>query len=387
MSAGGAEPLSDARIGALLAPLGAAKATLIAVSGGPNSTALLLMAAGWAARRGARIFAATVDHNLRPESAAEAAAVAALCERLGVPHATLVWTGPKPSTRLQERAREARYRLLAAHAEAVGADAIATAHHADDQAETVLFRLLRGSGVAGLAGMAAATPRGGVTLVRPLLGVAKADLVAFCLSRGVPFVDDPSNADPAYARTRLRALMGRLADEGLDASGLARLARRAAEADEALARMTAEVEARLGDGPVDAAALASEPIAIVERVLARRIAAVGGRDEARIGLEKIEGLAALLCDAVAEGRALTANVGGALVRLTAKGRLGFTPEPARRGRSAGGHRRLASTPSTGLRPVPLPRIAAEESAPPQDPPPWSASGMGEGENAKRDGGG
>ena len=92
--------------------------------------------------------------------------------------------------------------------------------------------------------------------------------------------------------TRLRALMGRLADEGLDASGLARLARRAAEADEALARRAAEVEARLGDGPIDANALAAEPIAIVERVLARRIAAVGGRDEGRIGLEKIEALAA-----------------------------------------------------------------------------------------------
>ena len=305
------------------------------------------MAAEWASRRGARVSAATVDHRLRPESAAEAAAVAALCERLGVPHATLVWTGPKPTTRLQERAREARYRLLAAHALAIGADALATAHHADDQAETVLFRLLRGSGVAGLAGMAAASPRGGVTLLRPLLGVAKADLVAFCRARRAPFVNDPSNADPAYARTRLRVLMGSLADEGLDAHGLARLARRAAEADEALARMTGEVEARLGDGPIDACALALEPIAIVERVLARRIAAVGGRDEARIGLEKIEALAALLRDAVAEGRALVANVGGALVRLTAKGRLDFVNEPPRRRRRT----RQDATPDTVLRSV------------------------------------
>jgi hypothetical protein len=103
-----------------------------------------------------------------------------------------------------------------------------------------------------------------------------------------------------------------------------------AEADEALARMTDEAEARLGDSPVDAAALAAEPIAIVERVLARRIAAVGGRDEARIGLEKIEALAASLRGAVAEGRALSANVGGALVRLTAKRRLDFVHEPPRR---------------------------------------------------------
>lgn len=362
MSAPGAEPLSDARIDALLAPLAAAKATLIAVSGGPDSTALLLMGAQWAARRGARVFAATIDHRLRPESAAEAAAVAALSDELGVPHATLVWTGPKPSTRLQERAREARYRLLVAHALAVGADAVATAHHADDQAETVLFRLLRGSGVAGLAGMAAATRRGGVALIRPLLGVAKADLVAFCRDRDVPFVKDPSNVDPAYARTRLRALLPRLEAEGLDSHSLARLARRAAEADEALAYMTSGLEALLGDGPIDARALAAQPIAIVQRMLARRIAAVGGRDEARIGLEKIEALASLLRGAAAEGRALTANVGGTLVRLTAKGRLAFAPEPARRGRSAGAGRQPAPAPSTGLRPVSLPRVVEEESA-------------------------
>ncbi len=354
MSAAGAEPLSDARIDALLAPLAATKATLIAVSGGPNSTALLLMAAEWAARAGARVFAATVDHRLRPESAAEATAVATLSEGLGVPHATLVWTGPKPSTRLQEGAREARYRLLAAHAEAIGADAIATAHHLDDQAETVLFRLLRGSGVAGLAGMAAATSRGGVTLIRPLLGVAKADLVAFCRARRVSFVEDPSNADPAYARTRLRALLEGLEQEGLDSRGLARLARRAAETDEALVRMTAEVEARLGEGPIDGRALSAEPIAIVERVLARRIAAVGGRDESRIGLEKIEALAALLRKSAAEGRALTANVGGTLMRLTAKGRLEFVNEPPRQ------REKRQETPSTGLRPIPLPRAAGEE---------------------------
>jgi tRNA(Ile)-lysidine synthase len=330
LSAAGADRLSDARIETLLAPLANAKATLVAVSGGPDSTALLVMAAEWTARRGARLFAATVDHRLRPESRAEAAGVAGLSARLGVPHATLVWTGAKPSSRLQERAREARYRLLAAHAEAIGADVIATAHHLDDQAETVLFRLARGSGVAGLAGMAAATPLGRATLVRPLLGVAKADLESFCRARGVSFVEDPSNADPAYARTRLRGLCGALAEEGLNAAGLARLARRAAEADAALARMTSEVEARLGDGTVDARVLAAEPIAIVQRVLARRIAAAGGRDESRIGLEKIEALAAHLAAAVAEGRGLTANVGGALVRLTAKGTLECVREPARR---------------------------------------------------------
>ena len=288
------------------------------------------MTSEWAARRGARVFAATVDHRLRPASAAEAAGVSALCETLGVPHATLVWSGPKPSTRLMERAREARYRLLVAHARTVGADMIATAHHADDQAETVLFRLMRGSGVAGLAGMAALSERDGVTLARPLLSIAKADLVAVCRARGVPFVEDPSNADRSYARPRLRALMGALAEEGLDAEGFGRLARRAAEADAALATMTEAAEARLGENPIDAGALVLEPIAVVQRLVMRRIAAVGGKDESRIGLEKIEGLATRLCDAVASNRPLAANIGGVLVRLTAKGRLDFVAEPARR---------------------------------------------------------
>ena len=332
MSADGADPLSPAQVDELLAPYLGEKTLLIAVSGGPDSTALLLMAAEWEARRGARISAATVDHGLRPESAAEAETVAALSTRLGVPHKTLVWTGAKPSTRVQERAREARYRLLIDHARAIDAGAIATAHHSDDQAETVLFRLIRGSGVAGLAGMEWASEREGVTIARPLLGVDKRDLVAFCRSRGVAFADDPSNANPRFARPRLRVLLDRLGEEGLTVEGLVRLARRAAEADEALGRMTDDLEARLGaGGPVDALALFAEPVAIVQRLLARRIARAGGRDEGRIGLEKIEALALRLRDAVESRRARAANVGGALVRLSAKGSLDFTPEPARKG--------------------------------------------------------
>ena len=196
----------------------------------------------------------------------------------------------------------------------------------------MLFRLLRGSGVAGLRGMDATTELGGVVIARPLIGLKKSDLVAFAQARGARFVDDPSNTDPRFARTRLRALLTRLGEEGLDAEALDRLARRARETEEALAHLTAEVEARLEpEGAVDARALYAAPIAIVQRILARRIAAAGGRDPSRIGLEKIEALTFSLREALRERRAHAANVGGALVRLTVKGRLSFDPEPPRKG--------------------------------------------------------
>ena len=184
MSGRRSNALSSTDIDALFAPFVRAKALLIAVSGGPDSTALLLMAAEWAKRRGKpRIEAATVDHGFRPESADEAKAVAKLCARLKVDHRVLQWKGVKPTSRLQERAREARYRLLVDHAKAIGADAVVTAHHADDQAETVLFRLLRGSGLAGLRGMDLMSARDGMTIARPLMGLKKRDLIAFAKGR------------------------------------------------------------------------------------------------------------------------------------------------------------------------------------------------------------
>jgi len=332
LSAARSNTLSSADIDAAFAPFAQAKALLIAVSGGPDSTALLLMAAEWAKRRGkTRIEAATVDHGLRPESADEAKAAATLCARLGVKHRILQWRGAKPTTRLQERAREARYRLLVDHAKAIGAEAVVTAHHADDQAETVLFRLLRGSGLAGLRGMDIKTERDGLIIARPLMGMQKRQLIAFANARSAPFVDDPSNSDPRFARTRLRALLARLDEEGLNAEALDRLARRARETEEALMHLTAEVELRVGsENALDARALFAAPIAIAHRILTKRIAETGGRDASRIGLEKIEALAVNLSEALAERRAYAGNVGGALVRLTGKGRLTFAPEPPRK---------------------------------------------------------
>src|SRR5256885_8672082 len=148
----------------------------VAVSGGPDSLALLLLAA--AARPG-RVEAATIDHGFREEARDEAALVANICDRLGIEHATLTarWS-ELPETAIQERARQQRYWLLGYWAEEHGLDAIATAHHAEDQAETLLMRLARGSGVRGLAGMRrrSISPGAHVRLIRPLLGWRSTEL-------------------------------------------------------------------------------------------------------------------------------------------------------------------------------------------------------------------
>ena len=201
------------------------------MSGGPDSLALLLLAA--AARPGL-VEAATVDHALRPESRAEAEMVAGVCERIGVPHGILILEWRRaPDRNLQARAREARYEKLGDWAVERGLTAVATAHHLDDQAETLLMRLARGAGVGGLGATRARRPLvKGVKLVRPLLGWRKAELAALVASAGVKPVDDPSNRDPRHDRVRMREWLKRA-----DWANPERLAASAAwlnEADEAL---------------------------------------------------------------------------------------------------------------------------------------------------------
>jgi tRNA(Ile)-lysidine synthase len=203
----------------------------IAVSGGPDSLALLLLAA--AAKPGS-VEAATVDHGLRAEGADEAAMVASLCEMLGVPHRTLLadWAEP-PTANVQAEARAMRYRLLNDWAMDRGLAAVATAHHADDQAETLLMRMLRGAGVGGLGGTRARRAMSEqVLLVRPLLGWRKAELQQLVAEAGVTAVDDPSNRDPKHDRSRIRQW---LADaEWVDPARLAASASALRDADEAL---------------------------------------------------------------------------------------------------------------------------------------------------------
>jgi tRNA(Ile)-lysidine synthase len=204
----------------------------LAVSGGPDSLALLLLAhAGFPDR----IAAATVDHGLRPENAAEARFVADLCAKMNVPHSIVPADVDRHAASLQQSARRARYAALAGWMQREGIGVLATAHHADDQAETLLMRLLRGAGVGGLAGVRARTPLpgdGNRQLIRPLLDWRRAELGALVERAGITPVDDPSNRDPQFDRTRIRMRLA--ATDWLDPEPLAHSASALADADEAL---------------------------------------------------------------------------------------------------------------------------------------------------------
>ena len=318
-----------------LASFSDAAGILVAVSGGPDSMALLRLAHQWATASGRPpLSAATVDHGFREGSADEAAQVAGWCAALGVSHAILNWEGAQPRSRIQERARNMRYGLLARHAAELGHDTLLTAHHADDQAETVLFRLVRGSGVGGLAGMSTVTRRGALRHGRPLLDWRKDELIKVCREAGQGFLTDPSNLDPRYARTRMRRLAGTLAAEGLDAPALARLADRARRADAALDFIAKEARQRLmlsvenRSTIFDAGGAAALPDEILLRLLAIEIARFG--NEGPLRLERMERIADDIACAIRNGRAITRNIGGALLAWRPGRGLSIGPEPPRR---------------------------------------------------------
>ncbi len=333
-----AGPLAADESAALFGRLERYGALVLAVSGGGDSMALLHLAAEWARARGAdapALVAATVDHGLRRESAAEAAWVAARAEELGLPRATLVWTGEKPPSGVQEAARTARYRLLGGLLPRDGRPgAIVTAHHEDDQAETFLMRLARGGGLDGLSAMrrgpGLACP-GGSPVERPFLDIPKARLLATLEARGLSWIEDPSNADEAFERVRLRKAAPMLAELGLSNARIARSARRLRRARDALdaaaaALLHAAVDLKEGAyAKIDRQIYNSGPEELRVRLLGQLLGSYGGQG-APPRLAKVE----RLMEALARADFAAQTLGGCLVARK-KTSIEIFREPGRAG--------------------------------------------------------
>lgn len=330
-------PIGDAELGALFAGLDGFRSCVLAVSGGADSMALMHLVARWRQLRGdgPDILIATVDHRLREGSAEEAAAVAKEARRLGLEHRTLVRSGPRPTARVEELAREARYALLVEAAKSCAAPvAIVTAHTQDDQAETLLMRLARGSGVDGLAGMQPV--RGvdgadGVAIVRPLIGVAKSRLKATLEALGVCWFEDPSNQSAEFERVRLRQARDDLAWLGLESDKIALSARRLQRAQLALNAATDELQKACVDvhggafASIKRDAFQDAPEEIQLRLLTRVIAKFGGNSRPAL-MAQVEELAAKLARASVKG----VTLGGTIVAADQR-HIKVFREPGREG--------------------------------------------------------
>jgi len=310
--AGSMTPLTTAEFETLMArfaPFEAAPRVAVACSGGGDSMALAVLAAHWATAQGGDATALIVDHRLRPESARESDDVAHRLAAQGIANRIFVCADPLPAANLEAAARRARYQLLENWCEDNGVLHLLTAHHRDDQAETVLMRLARGSGLDGLAGIAPESARRACRVLRPLLDVPPERLRATLRERGIAYVEDPMNRDPAFQRVRLRAARAFLAGEGLSAERLAATASRLARARIALDTMVADTLARAvtmdpcGFARVDVTSLAAAPEEVGLRALSAVLATIGGADYPP-RLEQLERLDRLSRDAVAGGRTL-----------------------------------------------------------------------------------
>lgn len=267
----GPTPAQCARFSSALDALQVRGPIILAVSGGADSLALLLLAASV---RHDSVIAATVDHRLRKEAAEEARLVQSVCRSINVHHRTLAVKVEDDGSGIQASAREARYDALVWYALRKEAGLIATAHHVDDQAETVLMRIARGSGVSGLAGVRERRPlKDGVDVIRPLLGWQRSELAAIVSAARIEPVDDPSNRDPRYDRTRARALM---AQGWPEAARLAAVSRHMRDADDAIEWSAEQLFASCfrqsgGVGELDTTGLPRE---LVRRLAIRSMAAM-----------------------------------------------------------------------------------------------------------------
>jgi len=338
-------PLDDAELKRLAdTAFAGTRSVLIAVSGGADSMALMLLAARWLAlsrEPAPQVHVATVDHGLRPNSADEAAWVARQSAALGFPHHCLVWADSKPTTGVQAAARAARYALLIhlVHRLPLPA-AIAMGHHQDDQAETLLMRLARGSGLDGLAAMRPVRPiadgppgqsGSDICIVRPFLSIPKARLTATLRQSGMTWLEDPSNISSAFERPRLRKALAELDKAGVTRSAIALSAGRLGRARAALEALTNDLADRVVEtndgayGRVAAAAFDAAPAELRLRLLQRLLRWYGGAS----GPPRMAKLEALL-DRLVLGAPITSTLAGCQIRRTRDCILA-TREPGRRG--------------------------------------------------------
>jgi tRNA(Ile)-lysidine synthase len=273
--------LFDAAMRPLKRQMSGAKVGL-AVSGGGDSMALLHLARAWAAENNCELFVATVNHGLRSEAHAETEMVQRACKRMGIKCTTLTWSGWDKAGNLQDAARRARIDLINAWAQNIGLNAVATGHTADDQAETFLLRLARGSGVDGLSGMATLRERDGMIWFRPLLTFRRAELRRFLKSKRVKWVDDPSNDDDSYDRIKMRKAQSALDALGLTIDRLVETTTRMSTARRALERITKShahevtTPTRFGTVKIDIEAFNQLPLELRYRLFAHALKWVSG---------------------------------------------------------------------------------------------------------------
>ncbi len=305
-------PLGAEEFRALMAPLGPFESRpilAVAVSGGADSLALCLLADCWAREHDGTVVGLTVDHGIREAAAEEAERVGAWLAARGIAHHILVWRPPPQLRNVQATARAARYALLTGWCRAAGCLHLLTAHHREDQAETLLMRLARGSGLDGLAGIAALRESADCRLLRPLLRVPQRRLAAVLRAAGQAWIEDPSNRDGHYARVRMRGSAALLAREGLSASRLAATARHLGRARAALEDMVtqtltgAAVLHPAGFALLDPAPLGAAAPEVALRALARLVTTIGGSDQVP-RLERLEGLQCALVGGLSAGRTL-----------------------------------------------------------------------------------
>ncbi len=285
MPAESVAPLSEQEFSDLMTALGPFEPKpklAVAFSGGADSTAMVLLAARWAKRRGGEVLAVTVDHGLRSDSAVEAKLAQSRIKAIGIDGTILRWKNSQPSSGIQNAARIARYELMSGWCRRKGILHLLLAHHQEDQAETMLHRLGRQTGADGLAGMARIRETADIRLLRPCLNVSRNRLQAVVETKGVKWVEDPSNQDPAYARVRLRNLLPALEGEQISPVALGGTALRLAEVRQSMESQTASVLAKttemssLGYARLDRVAIIDTEREIARRILERLLGTVGG---------------------------------------------------------------------------------------------------------------